>query len=218
MGAVFLLMTVGGLIAAAVLLIVARATKKVWLKHFVFGGLTTWFAAYLFLLFLGSFFSAERTLGLNEPKEFCGFYFDCHLHTAVAGVRKTKTLGDKTANGEFYIVKVKVSSDARAATLGLLTVDARVVDAQRQTYERDERAESFLGEQAPFDKRISPAETFTKEIVFDLPPNVQNPRLDLREGYDIDRAVEAILIGDEDSIGHKRNYFRLDTNGQAASN
>ncbi len=216
MGIILLMMTIGGLVVAAILLIAARVTKRDWLKHSVFGGLTTWIFAYLFLLFCGSFFSVERTLSFNESKEFCGFYFDCHLHTAVADVKKAKTLGDKTASGEFYIVKVKVSSDARQATLGLNSVDAKVIDAVNQTYERDKEAEKFLGEQPSFDKKIAPPESFEKEIVFDLPANIQNPRLDIREGYGVDRAIETVLIGDEDSIGHRRNYFSLENLMQTA--
>lgn len=210
MGVFFMLMTIGGLIFAAVLLIISRVTKKAWLKHFVWGGLTTWFAAYVFLFFCASFFSAEKTLAFNEPKEFCGFYFDCHLRAAVGGVRKTKTLGDRTANGEFYVVKVKVFSDAKQAALGLLTVDARVVDGQNREFERDAKAESQLGEQPPFERQISPAESFEKEIVFDLPLDAANPRLDIREGYGIDHAIEAVLIGDEDSLFHKRIRFNLE--------
>ncbi|MGI9034499.1 MAG: DUF4352 domain-containing protein [Pyrinomonadaceae bacterium] len=217
MGILLILMTIGGLIVAAILLLIARVTKKDWLKYFVFGGLTTWIFAYLFLLFCGSFFSVERTLAFDEPKEFCGFYFDCHLHAAVLDVRKTKMLGDKTASGEFYIVKVKISSDARAATLGSNSVDAEVIDANKQTYGRDTAAEKYLGEQPPFDKKISPPESFEKEIVFDLPNDVQNPRLDIREGNALDRAIEAVLIGDEDSIGHRRNYFKLETSVQTAN-
>lgn len=55
--------------------------------------------------------------------------------------------------------------------------------------------------------RFSVPESFEREIVFDLPANVQNPRLDIREGCGVDRLIEAVLIGEEDSIGHKRNYF-----------
>lgn len=217
MGVLMITMTIGGLIVAAILLLIARITKKDWLKYFVFGGVTTWIFAYFFLLFCGSFFSVERTLAFDEPKEFCGFYFDCHLHAAVLDVRKTKTLGDKTASGEFYIVKVIVSSDARAATLGLNSVDAKVVDAEKQTYRRDTDAEKFLGAQPPFDKKISPPESFEKEIVFDLPTDIKNPRLDIREGNALDHAIEAIVIGDEDSIGHKRNYFNLENQTQTAN-
>ena len=217
MGVVLLAMTIGGLIVAAILLIVSYFTKKSWLKTFVLGGIFVWFASYAILLFVGSFFSEERTLALNEPKEFCGFYFDCHLHTAVSNVRKAKMLGNKTANGEFYIVKVKVSSDAKQATLGLITVDSKVIDDQKREFRRDLEAETALGEQPPFDKQISPIESFEKEIVFDLPSDVRNPRLDIREGYGIDHAIEAILIGDEDSIGHRRNYFKLEQQTQTAS-
>ncbi|MBA3632832.1 MAG: DUF4352 domain-containing protein [Acidobacteria bacterium] len=131
-------------------------------------------------------------------------------------MRRTKTLGDRTANGEFYVVKVKVSSDAKRATLGLNTVDAKAVDAQKQTYTRDEQAETQLGEQPPFDRKISPVESFGKEIVFDLPADIKNLRLDIREDYGIDHLIEAVLIGDEDSILHKRNYFKLETNEQVA--
>ena len=219
MGIVLLLMTICGLTFATVLLTISHFTKNKWLRTFVFGGVFTWLTGYVILLFVGSFFSVERTLALNEPKEFCGFYFDCHMHASVTGVRKAKTIGGKTASGEFYIARVKVFSDARSATLGLNTVEAIVLDAQKRVYARDEQAEAFLDDQPPFDKQISPTENFEKEIVFDLPTDAQSPRLDIKEGYGIDHFIEGILIGDEDSIGHKRNYFKLDAvSGQIASN
>ena len=209
MGVVFLSMTIGGLIVAAILLAAAYVGKMAWLRTFVLGGVFTWLLGYVILLAIGSIFSVEHRLALNEPKEFCGFYFDCHMHTEVTGLRITKTIGDRTADGEFYIVKVKVFSDARSAKLGLNTVEAKAIDGQKRTYERDLAAEANLGDQPPFEKKISPSESFEKEIVFDLPADVGDPHLDLREGYGIDHAIEAILIGDEDSIFHKRDYFDL---------
>lgn len=210
MGIVLMLMTISGLIAAAVLFVISHVAKRTWLKHFVWGGLTTWFAAYMFLFFCASFFSQEKTLAIGEPKEFCGFYFDCHLHAAVSDVRKTKTLGDKTANGEFYVVKVKIFSNAKQALLGLLTVGARVFDERNHVFSRDVQAEARLGEQPPFERQISPVESFEKEIVFDLPLDAANPRLDIREGYGLDRAIESVLVGDEDSLFHKRIRFSLE--------
>jgi hypothetical protein len=212
-----MLMTIGGLIAAFLLLGVARWMKKRWLRDFVLGGVAVWSAFYAVMLLTASFSSKEATLGLNEPKEFCGFYLDCHMHTAVTGVRRTKTIGDSAAQGEFYVVRVKVFSDAKQATLGLLTVDARVLDESGQEFLRDARAESRLGEQPPLDKRISPVESFEREIVFDLPAGVNNPRLDIREGYGIDHAIESVLIGDEDSILHKRRLFKLEEQNQTAA-
>ncbi|MDQ6786135.1 MAG: DUF4352 domain-containing protein [Acidobacteriota bacterium] len=216
MGVLLMLMTIGGVISAFILLMISIFTKKTWLRNFVFGGVFVWFVSYAILLFAASLLSKDKLLGLNEPKAFCGFYLDCHLHTTVTNVRTTKSLGDKTANGEFYIVKVKVFSDARQATLGLITVDANVFDEQNRKFARDTQAEMQLGEQPPFEKQISPVESFEKEIVFDLPSDARNPRLDIREGYGIDHAIEAVLIDDEDSILHKRNYFKLEQQSQIA--
>lgn len=209
MGVLLMAMTICGLIVAAALLAFAFFARKTWLRNFVFGGVALWFAFYALMLFGSSLLSHETSLALNEPKEFCGFYFDCHMHTAVSDVQKTKTIGNKTANGEFYVVKVKVFSDARAAKLGLITVDAHVVDAGNRPYARDMEAEGQLGEQPPFEKQILPDESFEKQIVFDLPAGVKDPRLDIKEGYGIDHAIEAVLIDDEDSILHKRTYFDI---------
>ena len=217
MGVLLMMMTIGGLIVAALLFAVSVFTKKTWLRNFVFGGVAVWFVFYFAMLFGFSAASKEKDLALNEPKEFCGFYLDCHMHTAVTAVRTAKTIGNKTANGEFYIVSVKVFSDAKAATLGLLTVDAHVVDKAGQKYDRDDDAESQLPAQPDFEKRISPVESFEKEIVFDLPDDVENARLDIREGYGIDHTIEALLIDDEDSILHKRNYFKLMEPAQTAA-
>jgi hypothetical protein len=209
MGVLLMLMTIGGLIIAAVLFVIALYTGKARLAKFVLGGVAVWFVFYFVMLLGVSLFSKEKTLALNEPKEYCGFYLDCHMHTAVKNVRTVKTIGDKTAKGEFRIVTVEVFSDAVRATLGLITVDSHVVDAGNRTYTRDMDAETQLPPQPDFEKQIDPEESFEKDIVFDLPVDVKDPRLDLREGYCIDHAIEAVLIGDEDSILHPRSYFKL---------
>lgn len=219
MGVILLAMTIGGLIVAAILLIVALWKKIGWLKKFVFGGVAIWFALYGILLFGSSLFSEEKTLGLNEPKEFCGFYLDCHMHTSVSGVRKSKQIGDKMAKGEFYVVTVKVFSDARQVPLNLHAPKAQVSDADGKTFERDSDAENALiatATEPPFDRKVPAGSEFEKEIVFDLPENIKNPRLDIAEGIGIDKVIETVLVDDEDSILHKRNYFKLEPQMQTA--
>jgi hypothetical protein len=210
MGVLLMLMTIGGLIIAAILFGIAWLNDSAWLKKFVVGAVAVWFAFYVAMLLGFSLYSTEKTLAMNEPKEFCGFYLDCHMRTAVTSVVRSKTIGNKTANGEFYIVRVKVFSNAKRSTLGLHTVDAHVVDAGSSTYARDIEGETELPPQPDFDRKITPAETFEKQIVFDLPVNVENPRLDIREGYKgIDWFIESVLVDDEDSFLHKRDYFAL---------
>ncbi|HEV7646148.1 MAG TPA: DUF4352 domain-containing protein [Pyrinomonadaceae bacterium] len=204
-----MLMTIGGVLAAAVLLVISLVMKKAWLRNFVLGGVTVWFVFYAILLFGFSLASKEKVLGLNEAKEYCGFYLDCHMHTAVTQVQRAKTIGAKTARGEFYIVTVKVSSDAKREPLQLIGTEAKIFDEQKNSYTRDLEAEQALGSQPEFETMIAPAETFTKTIVFDLPTRVKEPRLDIRDGYGVDTCLEAVLIGDEDSVFHQRSYFIL---------
>ncbi len=207
MGVILMLMTIGGLFIAAILLIVSYFAKLNWLKTFVLGGVAVWLIGYVILLFVASIFSKEQNLGLNEPKEFCGFYLDCHLHTAVSDVRKTKTYGDAVAGGEFYVIKVKVFSDAKQAPLNLTTPQIHVIDAAGRSYNP---VENPVIPRPPFDDKVPAGGSFEREIVFDLPTDIKNPRLDIKEGYGIDLVIESVLIGDEDSFLHKRNYFSLE--------
>jgi hypothetical protein len=214
MGAILLMMTIGGLIIAAILLAISYWKKIAWLKNFVTGGATVWLVFYALIFLVSSIFSEEKTLAVNEPKEFCGFYLDCHLHAAVGDVKRTKTFGGKTANGEFYIVKIKVSSDAKRESLNLITPNFEIVDADGNRFGRDASLEK---PEPVWEQKVPAGGSFEKEVIFDLPTEIKNPRLDVREGYGIDHAIEAILVGDEDSFLHKRTYFKLEEQSQTAS-
>jgi hypothetical protein len=214
MGVLLMLATIGVVFVAAVLLIVAVWKKIEWLRKFVLGGATVWIAFYVVLLLGSSLLSEEKMLALNEPKAFCGFYLDCHMHATVSGVRKTKTIGDKTAKGEFYIVTVQIFSDAKRVDLGLLAPKLFVIDENGKAYSRVEDAEN---PGPPFDKKIPAGGSFEKEVVFDLPADVKGARLDVAEGIGIDKAIEFVLVGDEDSFLHKRSYFKLEPQMQTAN-
>lgn len=208
MGAILLLMTIGGSILAAILLALAFWKKIIWLKHFVLGGVAVWFSFYVIIFLMSSIFSVEKTLALNEPKEFCGFYLDCHLNARISGVRKSKTFGRLAAQNEFFIAKVKISNDARRESLALITPKFTVIDEQGRQFSPTEDLTVSL-QTPPFEEKLPAGQSVESEIAFDLPPDAKNPRLDIREGYGIDHAIEAILVGDEDSFWHKRNYFKL---------
>ena len=217
MGILLMLITIGGLLVAGVLLAIAWLNESAWLKKFMLGSIAIWLGFYGIALVGTSFVSEEKLLGLNEQKEFCGFYLDCHMHAAVTGVRTAKALGGRRARGKFYIVNVNVFSNAAKATLGLKNVDAHVIDASGERHDRDLEAEAELDLQPEFEMEIGPEENFDKEIVFDLPVDVQNPRFDISEGSWIDRLAETFLIGDEDSLSYKRNYLKLEEQNVASS-
>jgi hypothetical protein len=180
-------------------------------------GALTWGAAYTALLVSTSLTSRERVLGPGEVKRFCGFYLDCHLGVGVVDVRRTPTLGvppnEVRAAGEFYVVTLKVTSDARRATLQLADPTATVVDAAGSSYPRTSLGERGLanavGPAIPLNFPVSANSQFTTPVVFDLPRNVRNPRLLLTDTPGVNRAIEGLLIGDDDSFLHKRTYHAL---------
>jgi hypothetical protein len=221
-----MMLTIFGLMMAVALLIYASIKGAGELMKFVVGSVVVWLGIYFALLLNTSFKSQEKVLAWNEPKAFCGFYLDCHLHAAVMNVKQAKTIGEganqKTAQGTFHVVTVKIFSDAKRATLSLANPQAVVVDEKGRTFNRATEAEQALeattNKAIPFDKQVGPAgDSFTKEIVFDLPNDARGPRLQITQGYAIDRALELFLIGDEDSLFHKRARFSLEPQGATAN-
>lgn len=220
MGVLMMLITIGGLIAAAILLSVAVWKKLRWLKNFVLGGVAIWFVFYAIALVGFSLSSEEKVLSLNEPKAFCGFYLDCHLHTEITGVRTAKTIGDKTARGTFFIAKVKVFSDAKNPNIKmrLLEPNAELKDESGKVFIRNTEVEKLLPTaQLQLNQDIKGRETIEKEIVFDVAEPAKDLKLSITEGYGIDKVVEAILINDEDSILHQKTVFKLEPQSQMAN-
>src|SRR5438105_14052422 len=119
MGVLLMLMTIGGLVVAGVLLIASLIMRKAWLAKFTLGGVAVWSVFYVAMLLGFSLTSTEKVLAANEAKEYCGFYLDCHMHTEVTGVRTAQRIGATQAKGVFYIVGVRVISDAQKPSMAL---------------------------------------------------------------------------------------------------
>ena len=212
MGVLLMLMTIGGLFAAVIMLIASSLTRKTWLAKFTAGGVAVWLAFYAVMLVGFSLASKEEILAAGEAKEYCGFYLDCHLHTVVTSVRAAKTVGDRTANGTFYVANVKVFSDAKNPEVGLHLIqpNATVVQTDGTKIERDIAAESQLQTSSVrLDSNIDNRQTIEKELVFDVPATVTDLKLLITEGYGIDKSIERVLVGDEDSFLHAGVFFDL---------
>jgi hypothetical protein len=164
--------------------------------------------------------SKTRVLEVGQAKEFCGFYLDCHMHVEMTGVRTSKSLGDRVANGTFYVVGLRVFSDAKNPNIAFRLIEPRaLIEVDDYTaINRDLGAEALLPTAAvDLGGEIKGRQTIDKEIVFDVPQDLPDPQLSIAEGYGIDNTLEAVLIGDEDSIRHARTVFDLreqtDTSG-----
>src|SRR5262245_38786258 len=164
-----------------------------------------WVVVYSTMLLTASLTSDERVLDVAQDKKFCGFYLDCHMQVAVTGVDTVREIGLRRANGLFYVVTLRVSSDAVRARLNLLAPRLVLHDDGGHRYEQ---VPSPNGTDA-LAREIGPEESFNAQVVFDVPEDAVNLRLHVSMGFWVDRLVEAVLIGDEDSILHKRTSFRI---------
>lgn len=174
---------------------------------------------YFALLLAASWASQEKLLSAGEQKYFCEV--DCHEAYSVVAVRTAKTLGppaqQKTPAGTYYVVTVKVWFDERTISSRRardmpLTPNPRAVlvadEAGREyrpSAEGQQALEQAQGKAIPFTKRLLPGESYTTDVVFDLPWDMSNPRLLITTPV----LPTRLLIGHENSPFHKRIYFRL---------
>ena len=212
-GILLLLMLIGGLIGGEILARLLPRWGHPKAKRTVRILMLAGAAAYSGGLLTASLTSKERVLARGETLKFCGFYLDCHLGVAVEAVNRLETIGSERAKGTYYVVQVQVSSDARRATLQLGRPAFRVIDGAGNGYTRAESAERALalesGDSMPLVRPIAAGESYDIRVVFDLPEGVSNPRLQVTDAAGVDRVLEGILIGDDDSILHKPTTLAL---------
>lgn len=216
-GVLFLTVTLFGLVAAGIVAVLGARRGRTRAVNSIAAVAVAWIAAYAAVLVVTSLTSHERTLALGETKRFCGFYLDCHMGVAVERVDTASRIGEGSdallAGGTFYVVTVRVSSDARRVPLELNRPRAVLVDAEGYRYERVPDAEQRLsrdGVPGDLEERVDAGHSFTRRLVFDVPRGVREPRLHMTEGSLIERAVELAIIGDEDALLHAPTLHALE--------
>jgi len=174
---------------------------------------------YITLLLGAALASKERTLGPREWKYFCEV--DCHLAYSIESVRTAKTLGPAeqpiSAVGLFHIVRIKTWFDERTIASWRprdlpLTPDPRlvfVVDGYGNYYGASRTGQGALeqveGPTTPLTRPLRPGESYTTDLVYDLPAERPNFRLLLTT----DDPITWALIGHEASLFHKKIFFAL---------
>jgi hypothetical protein len=173
---------------------------------------------YLVLLLVFSFASSEKVLAQGQEKHFCEI--DCHLAYSVTQVRETKTVGEApnqiAAAGMFRVITVKTRFDettiGRNRGDGLLYPNSRVVtvsDESGKQYSPAAEAQGVLekshADGTPMTIPLRPGESYTTTLVFDLPADIKNPTLLIREG----ESVTHLVIGHENSLLHKKTRFQI---------
>lgn len=202
--------------AAALGAVAALAARRLPL----FKGIVT-IAALLGGLYLGvmlavSAGSNDQVLAAGQTKYFCEA--DCHLAYSLTSVTTAKTLGDGastvTAHGVFYVVSLRSWFDAETTSKSR-PADAQLWPNPRLIYAFDDAgqryATSLAGQKAviastvPLTQPLRPGESYETVLVFDLPANTKSPRLLVQDGS----PLSPLLIGHENSLGHKKAYFAM---------
>jgi hypothetical protein len=206
LGVLLLLGLVGGALALGVGIVAALLMDRgIWVKRFVLTGVGG-VALYVALLFGLSLSSRTRILAFNQGKHICEL--DCHSEYSVVAVRTDKHLGSRTASGRFYIVTVRVLFDSTTISarrgMAALEIGPRsvyVLDAQGREYPLQP-----AGAADSLRHSIVPGESYTTDVVFDLPEGVAHPLLFVGAGT---AAPDWILIGSENSVLHRKTLFAL---------
>jgi hypothetical protein len=195
------LLFVGAVLAGAILIVVyvvARVTKREPFARITLRTLLGGAGLYL-LLFLGaSLFSHNRVLAVGQEKHICEI--DCHLAYAVAAT-KSEPLPSGLVR---HTVTVKVRFDEETIS-SRRPRDATLSPNSRYVALVDDAGHQYPGSTDGLKRKLIPGESYTTDIVFDVPADAKGLRLVLRN----DDPESTFIIGHENSLFHGRTTFRL---------
>ena len=185
-------------IAAVVIFWFARKPKLARVAGFAIGGgLVIYFA-----LLLGfSAGSHETLLAHGQEKYFCEI--DCHLAYSVVDVK----MQDEGALDDFIVTlrtrfdeKTTSPNRPKDAPLTPSPREVRLIDANGHQYELVSSAGTSL--MTP----LTPAASYATQLEFRVPKDARGLRLLIET---VPGWPDRLVIGDENSLGHKKAYFAL---------
>jgi hypothetical protein len=207
-GALALLGTAGLLFAEALALIYFLARRKTGGAKIIFAAMAVICAAYVGALLVFSFASHETLLARGQEKHFCEL--DCHLAYSVVNTQQTKSItstpNQLTAQGQFTVVTLKTRFDE--ATIAPSRGKSQLYPNSRALTLVDDRGNRYgpvAQLNTPLTTPLRPGESYTTDLVFDLPPNSKPAALLMNEG----EWITHLVIGHENSPLHKQTKFQI---------
>ena len=195
------LLFVGAVLAGATLIVlylVARLTKREPFARItlrlLFGGV----GVYAVIFLLASISSRNRVLAVGEEKHICEI--DCHLAYAVAA-SKSEPLPSGLVR---HTVTVKVRFDEETIS-ARRPRDATLTPNSRYVALVDDAGNRYAGLTDGLKRKLIPGESYTTDIVFDVPADAKGLRLVLRNND----PETTFIIGHENSLLHGKTMFSL---------
>lgn len=223
-GALSLLGTALLLAVLGLVFVHALVRRKFWRAKTAFAAGLVLAAVYAAAMLSFSFASRERLIARGGEKYFCEL--DCHLAYSVVGVRRARssdasaseaTGGSEFTGGrEFLIVTLRTRFDENTVTptrgdfpLAPNPRSVRVFDERGRSYCISEEGGRLFGAGVPLDTPLKPGESYTTDLVFELPEGARAHALLLNESMFATR----FIIGHENSPLHAKTKFRLEPLG-----
>lgn len=195
------LLFLGSVLAAVALTVTyvfARITKReriAWISlRVLLGGV----GAYAVLLICLSATSHGRVLAPGEEKHICEV--DCHLAYSVAAA-KSETLQSGQVR---HVITVKVRFDEQTIA-PWRPKDASLSPNRRYVALVDTQGNRYPGSTDGLRRRLIPGESYTTDLVFDVPASAGQLRLILRNAD----PESVFIVGHENSFWHGRITFQL---------
>jgi hypothetical protein len=167
-------------------------------------------------LFIAALTSRDVVLGPGAEKHLCEI--DCHLAYSVVGVRTTPTLGSgatrQRARGVFRVVTIRVRFDAATISphrgMGPLWPGEHLIDLAdgaggHYAYSLAAQRALGAGDALPLTRPLVPGDSYTADVVFDVPAEAGDLRLEIASLV----PPTWLVIGHENSFLHKKTTFRL---------
>jgi len=204
------------LMVGTLVLLYAAARRHSLLKlvsAVILGGLLL---SYFGLLIGVSVASPEKTLPIGGWKYFCEV--DCHIAYSVHGAYSAEALGPEAApanaKGMFVVIKLETWFDeqtiAKFRGNGPLTPGPRQVflvdDAGRRFEPWQSKNGAFVDLGRPLSTPLRPGESYSTNLIFDVPKSVGQYRLLILSDSD---AISRLVIDDENSLLHRKIYLAL---------
>ncbi len=184
--------------ALIILYLLARVTKREPFARITLRALLGGAALYVLLFLVVSLTSRSRVLAVGEEKHICEI--DCHLAYSVAAT-KSETLPDGRVR---HTVTVRVRFDEETIS-PRRPKDATLTPNSRYVALVDVQGRRYPGSTDSLRRPLIPGESYTTDIVFDVPADAKGLRLVLRNND----PETAFIIGHENSLLHGKTTFAL---------
>src|SRR5215813_2877100 len=201
LGTGFLLFVTGIVLIQSLIVRKTRRAKIVLIVLLLIAG------TYLGTMLVFSFASRENVLARGAEKHFCEL--DCHLAYSILNTAQAKSLGEgpnqRTAQGQFTVITIKTLFDE--TTIAPWRGNGQLRPNGRSVTLIDEGGNRYAPVSqsgTPLATPLRPAESYTTELVFELPTNAKPNTLLLNE----DAWETRLVIGNENSLLHKKTKFQ----------